>query len=71
MEQLQRALEQTKAGHGQIVGVMGEAGLGKSRLFHELKLLYGRGRSGAGSVLRLARQTLTVSASDRIAQRVL
>ena len=35
MEQLQRALEQAKAGHGQIVGVMGEPGLGKSRLFYE------------------------------------
>ncbi len=39
MEQLQRALEQAKAGHGQIVGVMGEPGLGKSRLFYEFKLL--------------------------------
>ena len=38
MEQLQRALEQTKEGHGQIVGVMGEPGLGKSRLFYEFKL---------------------------------
>jgi class 3 adenylate cyclase/predicted ATPase len=38
MEQLQRALEQAKAGHGQIVGVMGEPGLGKSRLFYEFKL---------------------------------
>ena len=38
MEQLQAALEQAKAGHGQIVGVMGEPGLGKSRLFHEFKL---------------------------------
>ena len=28
-----------KAGHGQIVGVMGEPGLGKSRLFYEFKLL--------------------------------
>ena len=36
LEQLQRALEQAKAGHGQIVGVMGEPGLGKSRLFYEL-----------------------------------
>ena len=35
MEQLRRALEQAKAGHGQIVGVMGEPGLGKSRLFYE------------------------------------
>jgi class 3 adenylate cyclase len=39
MEQLQRALEHTKAGHGQIVGAMGEPGLGKSRLFYEFKLL--------------------------------
>jgi len=35
MDQLQRALDQAQAGHGQIVGVMGEPGLGKSRLFHE------------------------------------
>ena len=38
MEQMQQALEQAKAGHGQIVGVMGEPGLGKSRLFYEFKL---------------------------------
>jgi class 3 adenylate cyclase/predicted ATPase len=38
LEQLQHVLEQAKAGHGQIVGVMGEPGLGKSRLFHEFKL---------------------------------
>jgi len=35
LAQLQGALEQAKAGHGQIVGVMGEPGLGKSRLFYE------------------------------------
>jgi class 3 adenylate cyclase/predicted ATPase len=39
MEQLQQALAQAKAGHGQIIGVMGEPGLGKSRLFYEFKLL--------------------------------
>jgi len=39
MEQLQRALEQAKAGQGQVVGTVGEPGLGKSRLFHEFKLL--------------------------------
>ncbi len=38
MEQIQQALAQAKAGHGQIVGVMGEPGLGKSRLFYEFKL---------------------------------
>ena len=35
LEQLHQALEQAKQGHGQIVGVMGEPGLGKSRLFYE------------------------------------
>ena len=39
MEQLQHALVQAKVGHGQIVGVMGEPGLGKSRLFYEFKLI--------------------------------
>src|SRR5712692_6435215 len=38
LEQMTRSLEQAKAGHGQIVGVMGEPGLGKSRLFYEFKL---------------------------------
>ncbi len=39
LEQIRKALEQAKAGHGQIVGVVGEPGLGKSRLFYEFKLL--------------------------------
>ena len=39
MAELNKAVELTKAGHGQIVGVMGEPGLGKSRLFYEFKLL--------------------------------
>src|SRR5262245_59994922 len=38
LEQLRRAMEHAKAGHGQIVGVMGEPGVGKSRLFYEFKL---------------------------------
>jgi class 3 adenylate cyclase len=38
LEQLRRALEHAKAGHGQIVGVMGEPGMGKSRLVYEFKL---------------------------------
>jgi predicted ATPase len=42
MEQLQRALEHAKAGYGQVVGTMGEPGLGKSRLFHELVGATGR-----------------------------
>ena len=38
LDQLRQALEQAKAGQGQIVGVMGEPGLGKSRLLYEFKL---------------------------------
>jgi class 3 adenylate cyclase/predicted ATPase len=38
MDQLRRTLEQARAGHGQIVGGMGEPGVGKSRLFYEFKL---------------------------------
>jgi class 3 adenylate cyclase len=37
LEQLAQTLEKTKAGHGQIVAALGEAGVGKSRLFHEFK----------------------------------
>jgi class 3 adenylate cyclase/predicted ATPase len=43
MEALQAAWAQIKVGHGQIAGVMGEPGVGKSRLFHEFKLLYQTG----------------------------
>ena len=35
MEQLHQALEHAKAGHGQVVAVVGEPGVGKSRLYHE------------------------------------
>jgi class 3 adenylate cyclase/tetratricopeptide (TPR) repeat protein len=35
--QMKRALEQAKAGHGQIVAAMADPGVGKSRLFFEFK----------------------------------
>jgi class 3 adenylate cyclase/tetratricopeptide (TPR) repeat protein len=38
MSALQHAAEEARAGHGQVVSVMAEAGVGKSRLFHEFKL---------------------------------
>jgi predicted ATPase/class 3 adenylate cyclase len=37
LDHLHQALDQAKAGHGQVVAVAGEAGVGKSRLFHEFK----------------------------------
>jgi class 3 adenylate cyclase len=43
MECLRRASEQAKAGHGQIIGAMGEPGVGKSRLFYEFKLQHQQG----------------------------
>src|SRR6202034_4429155 len=37
MEALRHAADQAKAGHGQIVAAMAEAGTGKSRLYFEFK----------------------------------
>jgi class 3 adenylate cyclase/tetratricopeptide (TPR) repeat protein len=37
METIQHAAELAKSGHGQVVAVVAEAGVGKSRLFHEFK----------------------------------
>jgi class 3 adenylate cyclase/tetratricopeptide (TPR) repeat protein len=39
LEALRQAAEQAKAGHGQLVAVVGEAGVGKSRLFYEFKAI--------------------------------
>ena len=36
MEHLRTALERARRGHGEVVAVVGEPGVGKSRLFHEL-----------------------------------
>jgi class 3 adenylate cyclase len=43
LKQLQRVLEQATSGRGQIVGVMAEAGTGKSRLVYEFKRLVPQG----------------------------
>src|SRR5215468_6061644 len=39
VEALRQAAEQAKAGHGQLAAVVGEAGVGKSRLLYEFKSL--------------------------------
>jgi class 3 adenylate cyclase/tetratricopeptide (TPR) repeat protein len=39
MQALKHAAELAKSGHGQLVAAMGEPGAGKSRLFHEFKLV--------------------------------
>ena len=44
MAALQALLAQVEAGHGQVVGVVGEPGLGKSRLVYEFRRSLGRRR---------------------------
>ena len=39
IEHLRKSLEMARGGHGQIVAAIAEAGVGKSRLFHEFKLI--------------------------------
>jgi class 3 adenylate cyclase/tetratricopeptide (TPR) repeat protein len=39
LAQMRRALESTRAGHGQLVAAMGDPGVGKSRLFFEFKAI--------------------------------
>ena len=43
LEHLHRALTQAEAGQGQLVGVVGEPGVGKSRLFYEFRMMVQHG----------------------------
>jgi predicted ATPase len=43
LEHLRHALDLATSGHGQVVGVIGEPGVGKSRLFYEFKCTVPRG----------------------------
>ena len=43
LKQMKHALDLARNGHGQIVAVMGEPGVGKSRLFFEFKAVYPAG----------------------------
>jgi class 3 adenylate cyclase len=77
MDALKRAAELAKAGHGQIVAAMAEAGVGKSRLFHEFKAIsksqwmaleafsvsYGKATAYL-PVLELARDYFRIGADD-------
>ncbi len=43
LNEMKRAFERAQSGQGQIVGVVGDAGIGKSRLFHQFKATSGGG----------------------------
>ena len=70
MEALKRAAEQAEGGRGQIVAAMAEAGVGKSRLFHEFKATSQSRLDGARDILGLARQGVGLSAGDRSAAQL-
>ena len=65
------ALEQARAGHGQIVAAVGEAGAGKSRLYVRVQGDYPGRMQSAGGVLGLARQGVGLAAGDRAAARAI
>ena len=65
MEQKRRALDLARGGHGQIVAVMGEPGVGKSRLCYEFKLISEGGMPDFGNLLSLPRQDTSLSAAHR------
>jgi len=46
MEALQEVLERTRSGSGQVVGIVGEAGVGKSRLILEMRRLFPKEQYG-------------------------
>ena len=71
MDALHHALEQVKAGHGQVVAAMADPGVGKSRLFYEFKALSHSGCMVLESVLGLARQSLRLLAGNRVIARIL
>ncbi len=45
LQRLERGLDEAAAGQGQVVGIVGEAGVGKSRLLYEFKLRVARDRA--------------------------
>ena len=65
---LQQALERPAAGHGQVVAVVGEAGVGKSRLLYEFIRLPRTQGWAPGERLGVLRQGHAVSPGHRPAQ---
>ena len=71
VEQLRRVLGQAGAGHGQVVAIVGEAGVGKSRLTYEFTHSHRvRGLVGPRGRFRFLRQGHELPARDRPAQGV-
>jgi len=82
LEQMKRALELAKSGHGQIVAAMGEPGVGKSRLFLEFKAVtsggclmleayrLGRPRHPAQGVSKAGAATLMGSAMRKCREKL-
>jgi hypothetical protein len=72
VEHLRRVLGQADAGHGQVVAIVGEAGVGKSRLTYEFTHSpSGAGLADPGGLVRLLRQGHQLPARDRPAQGLL
>ena len=72
LEALQQALERAGAGHGQVVALVGEAGVGKSRLVYEFVHSHRHpGLAGAGERLGVLRQGHAVFPGHRPAQALL
>ena len=46
MQTLREALEEVRSGSGQVVGIVGEAGVGKSRIIFEVRKMFPRGEYG-------------------------
>ena len=69
---LQQALEQAGAGHGQVVALVGEAGVGKSRLVYEfVHSHHTPGLAGAGECLGVLWQGHALLPGHRPAQALL